>query len=348
MYYDKLIKIIRYIFLLFLVGSFTVSCKQSEIISDQSFIQDGKYDSGRNGKSLASSIKSISESVRKLDILTFYKTWEFPKDSSYTKDFISKTSPKAIAISSSINNESGSGTAFVVYYHNYLAGFLSCAHVVDYPDTVYTFYDEDQTIVRSMSVIIRQQIFISDLPSGSSVEVIAIDIEKDLAFLKKELDPFDENLKPLDFPVGSTDKLEWGSEIYVLGYPLGKLMLTKGIISIDKSLNKRFLSDALYNRGISGSPVFAELDGNNNFEWIGIASSASAQTVQYLTPKRDIDENVHNETAYYGDVFIEDKLLINYGVTYSIPIEEIITFIARNKSTLKEIGFRTDLLPTKD
>jgi len=348
MNYNRLKNLIRYSTLIFLVAISSISCKQTEIISEQRTIQDGKYDSGPNGKSIGTTIKYLSESVKKIDVLTFYKTWEFPKNSEYTKDYLSKISPKEIAISSNVNNESASGTAFVVYFHNYLSGFLTCAHVVEKPDIIYTFFDEDQTIVRSMSFKIRQQIFISDMHGENSVEVVAIDTKKDLAFLKKKLDINDASLKPFNFTVGSTDKLEWGSEIYVLGYPLGNLMLTKGVISIDKSINKRFLSDAMYNKGISGSPVFAILDGNNNFEWIGIASSASAQTVQYLTPKLDIDEKVHNNTEYYGDIFIEEKLLINYGVTYSIPIEEIITFIVRNKSVLRERGYVTDLLPTKD
>lgn len=88
------------------------------------------------------------------------------------------------------------------------------------------------------------------------------------------------------------------------------------------------------------------MDGSENIEWIGMASSASAQTLRYLSPQDNDTENILNKNAYYGDVFIDEKLLINYGVTYSIPIEEIIIFIARNKSKIRNSGFKTDLLPT--
>lgn len=341
-----MIKIIKYSILLFLVIIITISCKQTELISSQNSIQDGKYDSHLNGKSLGVSIEYFSESVKKLDILTFYQTWKFPKDSTYSKTFISTNSPKEYAISSNVINESGAGTALVVYYDKLLAGFLTCAHVVNYPDTVYTYYDKNKNMVKSLAVIIRQQIFISNTPEGSEVEVIAFNIDKDLAFLKKEINNNVKELQPIDFKVGSTSKLEWGSEVYILGFPLGKLMLTKGVVSIDKSIKKRFLSDATYNRGISGSPVFAVLDGSENIEWIGMASSASAQTLRYLSPQDNDTENILNKNDYYGDVFIDEKLLINYGVTYSIPIEEIITFIARNKSKFRNSGFNTDLLPT--
>lgn len=343
-----MIKIIKYSILLFLVIIITISCKQTELISRQSAIQDGKYDSGLNGKSIGVSIENISRSVKKLDILTFYQIWKFPKDSTYTKTFFLKNSPEKFAISSNVINESGAGTAIIVYYDKLLAGFLTCAHVVNYPDTVYTYFDENKNMVKSLAVIIRQQIFISGTPDGSEVEVIAFNIDKDLAFLKKEINNNVNEIQTIDFKVGSTSKLEWGSEVYILGYPLGKLMLTKGVVSIDKSVKKRFLSDATYNRGISGSPVFAVLDGSENIEWIGMASSASAQTFRYLSPQDINTENILDKSVYYGEVFIDEKLLINYGVTYSIPIEEIITFIARNKSKLRNSGYNTDLLPTKN
>jgi len=339
---------IKYSFLIILISLLTISCKQTESLSQNKALSDGKYDSGLNGNSFAKSIESISESVNKLDVIAFYNTWVFPKNSIFTKSFISNSSPQEYSVTNTINNESVSGTVITVYYKNSLAGFLTCAHIVDFPDSIFTYYNNDKKTVKSLSVKIRQQIFISDIPGGGSVEIVAIDFDKDLAFLKKEVEPQDRNIKPINLKVGSTTKLEWGSEIYVLGYPNGNFMLTKGIVSIDKSIKKRFLSDALYNKGISGSPVFAILDGIENIEWVGMASSASAQSVQYLSPRIENDELTPNKTSYYGDVFIEDKLLINYGITFSISIEEIITFIARTKSDIKSSGFDTNLLPTSD
>jgi hypothetical protein len=52
------------------------------------------------------------------------------------------------------------------------------------------------------------------------------------------------------------------------------------------------------------------------------------------------------QTQYFGNSIIDEKILINYGITYSISMEEIIIFIARNKSLLKKVGFDTKLLPT--
>lgn len=323
------------------------SCKQTKLISEQKQeLRDGKYDSSPYGKSIAPVISKLSKSVKKLDVLAFYKTWEFPEFSEYSKEFVISSSLDDISISNIVTNESVAGTAFVVYYKNNLAGLLSCAHVIDHPDTVFTYLDKDKNFVKSISIKIRQQIFISGLAEGGKVEVVAHDHEKDIVFLKKKINIYDSTLKAMNIPMGSSEKLEWGSEIYVLGYPIGNLMLTKGIISIDKSHKKRLLSDAMYNKGISGSPVFAMLDGSNNFELIGIASSSSAKTIKYLTPGENSNTNFQNERGYLGDVFIKKNVLINYGVTYSIPIEEIITFIARNKTIIKDSGFKAELLPS--
>ncbi len=332
---------------LLLITTIFFSCIQSKDLSTISpALKDGKYDSSPYGNSLEASINSIGESITKMGVLAFYKTWAFPRNSEYSNNFILESDLEIISSTSSVSNQSVTGTALLVYNHDLLAGFLTCAHLVDFPDTIFTYYDDEQTMVKTYSKKIRQQIYISGLSGGSEVEVVVSDEERDLVLLKKIMKFGENELKPLDLNVGSTSKLEWGSEILVLGYPLGNLMLTKGIVSIDNNIKKRILSDAMYNRGISGSPVFAMLDGSNNLEWIGMASSASSQTVRYLKPIEDNDESIISDKAYFGDAFIDEKRLINYGVTYSISIDEILKFMSKNKSKIKESGFDTDLFST--
>ena len=323
------------------------SCRQSkEMATITAALKDGKYDSSPYGNSLEASVNSIRASVTKMGVLAFYKTWSFPKNPDYSNEFVIESNLEMISSASIVSNESVTGTALVVYNHDLLAGFLSCAHLVDFPDTIFTYYDDDKTMVKTFTQKIRQQIYISGSSGGSELEVVVFDEERDLVLLKKIMKFGENDLKPLDISVGSTSKLEWGSEILVLGYPLGNLMLTKGRVSIDKNINKRILSDAMYNRGISGSPVFAMLDGSNNLEWIGMASSASSQTVRYLKPIEENNKSIISDKAYFGDAFIDEKRLINYGVTYSISIDEILKFMSRNKSKIKESGFDTDLFST--
>jgi len=333
--------------LLLLILFVSVSCKQTELISTQNYATDGMYDGPSNGESIAANIEALIKSIKRVDVIAFYETYYFPENEGFSTKYLTNHDWKNLAIQREIINESVSGTAVVVYYDGYLAGLITCAHVVDYPETVYRFYDDNETKVSSISVKIKQQITIMGMQGDNPVEVVATDIKKDLAFLMKKVDQDDGELSPIEINVGTTKKLEWGSEIYVLGYPLGNLMLTKGLVSIDKSLDKRFVSDALFNRGISGSPVFAYLDGKNNLEWVGMASSASAKTIEYLSP---VNSDNDSEILSFDNNNIEvtEKLFINYGLTYSIAIEEIITFMARNKVVLRDLEFRTDLLPTRN
>jgi len=327
---------------------FLSSCKPTETITQNKPVDAGYYYNGQNNTRIASSIKKVLESVNKLDVIAFYKTWHFQKDSLFTKAFISNSKADNIALNVRVSNESASGTATTIYYNNGLAGFITCAHILEYPDSVFTYYDEDHAMAKSLSVKVKHQIFISGINSGAPVEIVLMDTKNDLAFLKKETYSDEIILSPLKTKIGSTNKFEWGTEIYILGYPQGNLMLTKGNVSIDNNTHKRFLSDAIFNRGISGSPVFALNNNSNSFDWVGIASSASANTLTYLRPEQTISENIMAQNPYFGNDIIDEKILINYGITYSISMEEIIIFIARNKMLLRKAGFDTELLPTND
>ena len=124
-------------------------------------------------------------------------------------------------------------------------------------------------------------------------------------------------------------------------------MVTRAIVSDpEKSKNGAFLTDALYNKGISGSPVFALRDGVPNFEWIGMAKSASAENFLYLQPDRQSLGAVNSENPYMGNTYVQQKLAINYGVTFSVTIEAISDFIRNNKEAIENAGMSVEkMLP---
>ncbi len=143
----------------------------------------------------------------------------------------------------------------------------------------------------------------------------------------------------MNIPIGRTKDLQWGSLVYIIGYPLNNLMVTRAIVSInDKIKSGFFVTDALYNKGISGSPVFAMRDGATNFELVGMAATASAQKNSVLSPNKSFDDKYNSGELYKGDVFVDISTLINYGITYSVNIDEIITFIDSNQKNLNNLG----------
>ena len=120
-----------------------------------------------------------------------------------------------------------------------------------------------------------------EFPDGQIINahVIGSDVRADVALLK--LDEVPAGLMPA--PLGDSDKVEVGDQIFVVGAPYGLgQTLTAGHVSGRHRLDKKprtltaveFLqTDAAVNSGNSGSPVFT-MDG----EVVGIVSSIMSQT----------------------------------------------------------------------
>ncbi|NOY49144.1 MAG: trypsin-like peptidase domain-containing protein [Chlorobi bacterium] len=327
---------LRFIFALISISTVLGSCGPAkETTLKSSYPGDGKYDGADDN--ISGIVKKLSPSVVKIDVIAFYKTWILDDDGLTPDDITDFGLIKAKSVVNETHTESVTGTSVVVFSDTLQVAMITCAHIVNFPDTVYQYYDKAKTRLKSVSLKQKQKIYESGRPGANLIKVVASDTKRDLAFIVRALKNTEAAPPVIPLVAGSTKKLDWGSEIYVLGYPMGNLMLTKGIASVDKSTERRFISDALFNRGISGSPVFALLDGGNDYEWIGIAGSAASQTLRYLEPD---DENYPDS----GNIVVKKKQFINYGITYSISIEEIITFIAENSMNIKNVGIDADLL----
>jgi len=319
-------------------------CNTSTNLSTLNPLHDNKYDSEFPTISVSDELSYISKTVKKLNILAFYATYSFPYESKITQNSINDSILEVYSNNMTITHETVSGTASVVYNSNELVGLLTCAHIVDFNDTIYSYYINENNHVQTISIKIRQQNHISGLPTGESLKIAAINIDKDIALLMKKIKPEagdnHEEIQTLNYPIGTVSDLQWGSLVYIMGYPNGNLMVTQGIASLTNKIKTGlFLSDALYNPGISGSPVFAIRDGIPNFELVGMASAAAAQESNILIPDKEIVDKTIIKTPYTGDIFVDNNKLISYGITYSVSIDEISTFIQLNKEGLIANGF---------
>lgn len=315
----------------------TSSLDNNQVVDETA---DNLYDSEFPDKTVSNALDFVSETVKKLDCLVFYETHVFPDNNTLDINKLSDSLILANSIARSITNESVTGTAAVIYYDGIRVGLLTCAHVIDFVDTLVTRYDGGTGPIETLSIKIRQQNYVKDLPEGDDIEVLILDSDKDIAILGKKLD--DHTLRPrvLNYPVGNTKDLEWGSIVYVMGYPLGHLMVTRAIVSNPDRANKgRFLTDALYNRGISGSPVLSIRDGAPNFEWVGMATSAAAQRIYFLKPGKTDPEYINPEEEYTDELYVDHYRSINYGVTYNISIEAITSLLRKNSNFLYEEGY---------
>ncbi|NQU28358.1 MAG: hypothetical protein HQ528_08735, partial [Candidatus Marinimicrobia bacterium] len=183
---------------------------------------DGKYDSEFPYRSSSKQLEEISSTVNMLNVIVFYRNYIFAESNEFSLAEIKNGDAEKLADELINYNTTASGTATTIYYQDQRLGLLTCAHIVDFQDTVYTFYDKAKTIVRSMAIKDRQINYVSNLPEGDNMDIVLLDSDLDIALMGKRLQT--EPVFPISvfkYPFGKARELEWGSFVYLMGYPIG-------------------------------------------------------------------------------------------------------------------------------
>ncbi len=345
--------VIKLVFIIFLIPQMLVITSCTKKIYDVVYptLNDGRYDSEFPYRNASEQLEGISKSVKMLNYIAYYKAYQFNEEQNIIQSDINNREIKNSSINEIYFNETVSGTATIIFYDGVKVGLLTCAHIGDYPDTVITYYDspieEKRQIIQQIAIKVRQHYFVNEIPGDTEFEVVATDKIRDLALLSKRVpsDPF-QSIRPFRYPLGESSNLELGSFVYIIGYPMGHKMITRGIVSNTRdNKSDSFLIDALFNRGFSGGIILAIKDGVPNFELVGMAKSVSAKKRFILAPaplngKLDYDSNF----PFTGDVHVKNIESINYGITYTISTNEIVSFLLENEQLLIQNGFNLDNL----
>jgi hypothetical protein len=305
---------------------------------------DGRYDSEFPYRSCSQQLETIGQSVVLLSSLAYYRSYSFGFDEKLTTATIGEAAIKGRK--STVELSQIAGTATVIASDERRVVLLTCAHVVDFPDTTTSFYqgpDRNPTgFVQSRSYLERQINYVAVFPEGGEMSILAIDRAADLALVgcKFEQQHF-PSPRVIGYPAGRAKDLEWGSFVYLFGYPGGYKMVTKGIVS-SPNRDKRgsFLVDAVLDRGFSGGIVLAIKDGVPNFELVGIIKMLPGRSISYLAPATgegipEYDPGV----PYKGDIFVQRRLEITNGICQAISIEAIAEFVDRNRDELSAKGY---------
>lgn len=327
----------------------SVSCRRTAFQVVYPTLNDGRYDSEFPYRNSSEELDDIAKSVKKLFCLVEYDRYHFDFTQQITNESPSEIKLARTAVKRTFFSESVHGTATVIKNENDKLIVLTCAHVVDYPDTIFSYYiDENNVetnILESVSVKRKQRNFIRDLPDSGELAIILTDKELDVAFLGNSFTDLNRLANPVfSYPLGNAKDLEWGSFVYILGYPAGHQMVTRGIVS-NPRVNKKgeFLIDALFNQGISGGIVLAVRDGVPNFELVGIAKAVSASYKNVLKPVHESHQEVYNPNIpYEGDLFVKIEKDINYGITFTISIEKIRNLYYLNRDLFVVNGYNLD------
>ena len=323
-----------------------LSCSRSNLKFSSPVPPDGKYDTQFPLGNASDQIEEITRSVKKLTSIAYYKNYVFPPEARITRQDLQNRSFVDKAETVSFQSNSVIGTATIIFYQSRHVLLLTCAHVIDFPDTVLYFYPNESgqpsSFIQSIGIKIKQQNFVADLPDRGSLTILALDRKRDLALLGSFFSRTPDFPVPFfRYPFGRAKELQWGTFVYMIGYPRGFQMITRGIVS-QPHRNKKgaFIVDAIFNLGFSGGIVLALRDGIPNFELVGIAGSTSAEFDYVLVPDKETRRSGYDpELPYNREIYVEQKKQINYGITNVIPVEEIVAFLKENEETLIREGY---------
>ena len=305
---------------------------------------DGRYDSEFPYRSCSEQLETIGQSVVMLSSLAYYRSYRFGIEENLTAAAIGEETIKGRK--STVELSQIAGTATVVSSDGRRVVLLTCAHVVDFPDTTTSYYlgpDRRSTgVVQNLAYLDRQINYVAVFPEGGELSVLAIDRAADLALVGRH---FEQQHFPaprvIGYPAGRAKELEWGSFVYLFGYPGGYKMVTKGIVSSpNRDRRGSFLVDAVLDRGFSGGIVLAIKDGVPNFELVGIIKMLPGRSLSYLAPATgegipDYEPGV----PYKGDIFVQRRFEITNGISQAISIEAIAEFVERHRDELAAKGY---------
>lgn len=332
------------IILLFLVV--LTSCSPVSYETIYPTLRDGKYDSEFPYKSTSEELNRISETVQRVNSTAFYKIYVFDKTDNVTLFNLKNKDIEKFASKEVLADNSLSGTAVTLYSSEGNVALLTCAHTITFPDTIIAYRGDSEgnktEFIESISIKEKQVIYVAGFPEGSSVEVLAKDDILDIAIIGRKYTGLTNKVfSKFTYPIGKAKEVDWGTFVYLVGYPLNYKMITKAIVSSPrKDENGAFLVDAVVNPGFSGGLVLAIRDGVPNFELIGMVQWVPEEYENLVYPENTNSKTVYNPVVpYTGDLFVRKHTSIRYGIVKVIPVESISNFIIENKEKLDKQGF---------
>jgi len=309
-------------------------------------LQDGKYDSEFPYKSTSDELNKISETIQRVNTTAFYKIYLFDEKDNFLLNDLKNKKLTDVAAKEALADNSSSGTAVTVYSENGNVALLTCAHTITFPDTIIAYkYDDlgfETDYLESISIKEKQVIYVAGFPEGSQVEVLAIDNHSDIALIGKKYGAQKRIFFPsFNYPLGKAKEVEWGTFVYLVGYPINFKIITKAIVSSPRRDNEgSFLVDAVINPGFSGGLVMAIRDGVPNFELIGMVQWVPEEEESLIYPENLKTKSSYNPIVpYEGNLYVRKHSSIRYGIAKIIPVESVMTFLNQNKLYLNEKGF---------
>ncbi len=308
--------------------------------------ESDKYDSEFPYRNGSKQLEEIGNTIYRINSLAFYKAYIFDENSKIKLKDLTDDVIKNRSIKTTYMDKSSSGTGTLIYSSNGTVALLTCAHVIDFPDTIVSYFANKQGTytdnVQSIAFKTRKFIYAAGFPEGSEVNEILSDKNLDIAILGNHYSTrYDRLFHVFTYPFGKAKDLTWGNFVYVFGFPLNYKIISNAIVSSPNYDHAgSFFIDAVVNRGYSGGLVLAVKNGVPNFELVGIIEWVPEENENILQPA-PLDESMKYNplVPYKGEVFVKQQKFLRYGITKVIPIESIVDFLNQNKDNLIQNGY---------
>jgi S1-C subfamily serine protease len=294
------------------------------------------YQTGFPIRDTSAELARIAESIHRIGVTSYYTTYRFAREDSVTNASVRSPATLAQARERYTFDHSKAGTASVLATDPRGVTLITNYHVTRTPDTLIVMFGSGRSdggpdrVVESISIRTRQRSYVFGLPDARPFRVLAHDSADDLALIRADLPGADQRpgIRVLRTALGDASRLAWGSFVYVIGFPRGYRMVTRGIVSDPGYAGgDTFLLDGLFNRGISGGLILAVRGDNGALEWVGIATATAAQTEYLLMPESRDTAEEGLLLPYEGRLYMELAPRIEYGVTFPVATDAIRRFL---------------------
>ena len=294
-------------------------------------------------------LRDAFRSLRHVVYSAEYQTYVFPPEEGLTEGDLVDASALDRASAKIDDVESKRGTAIVLARAGHRVALVTNDHVVRFPPIRINYFEQDRTLwprsarrVASVSVRSREWGRLQGHPEVGDIRVLARDSANDLAIFEVRLPERSPvgRFVPLPAPPGDPRRLSWGSFVYVLGYPRGYAMVTRAIVS-DPNRDQRggFLTDGMWNEGISGGAILAVRGDGGGLEWIGITRAGAGSREVRLQPLEPDPPEEDFGILYEGPIFAEPAIRIQYGITFSVPMTAVRAFLDDHEVLLRRHGY---------
>lgn len=339
-------KLLQNIIILPVILSGFIGCSSSEKATVEQITEDTdtRYMSATGSDFMREELRKGVESVYRIQSSVGYRTYQFDLDDLPEKKDLVGSDLELMAVDTMHDNNLSAGSAVVLSNSGGKTLLLTASHIVAFPDTIWHYAEGvppgPQSKVEAVSINVSTSRTLIGHDGIYNFDIAVKDPSLDLALLVQDWGDNDRpDLVTLQLETGRSDALNWTDQVFAVGYPLGIQMVTNAMISRPaRSSRRNFAFDASINRGFSGGAIFAKRGDGSGMEWVGVVSSASGVSEEYLVPERRRNREYHPDTEYDGSIYVQRSQRINYGIAYGVGIDQVRQFIRDHRHELRTLG----------